>query len=257
MPPWVPALYRDPRFLWIALGGTLVSMAAFALFAAPLTLLAWRDPPALRRYRIQREAPARGQRLVARSIGRWVANNLVLLAVVTAGWPLLARSAIHLGAAPPWWLAAAELALFAYLDDFLFYWLHRALHTPWLFRHVHAVHHQIRVPWAVTGHYSHPAEYVATGLLALAGPALVGAHVSVLWAWVALRQWEAAEGHCGYDLPGSPSRLFPGSDGARHHDAHHARVKGNYAGFFAHVDGLFGTYAKGYAPWRSSPREAS
>ena len=30
------------------------------------------------------------------------------------------------------------------------------------------------------------------------------------------------------------------------HDAHHARVKGNYSGFFAYLDGRFGTFAKGY-----------
>lgn len=257
MPTWVPELYRDPRFLWIALGGTAVSMGAFALFAAPLTLLAWRDPPSLRKYRIQRDGPAREQKLVGPSITRWLVNNLAMLATVTLGWPLLSRSAIHLGDAPPWWLVACEVTLFVYLDDFLFYWMHRALHTPWLFRHVHAVHHRIRTPWAVTGHYSHPAEYVATGLLALAGPALVGAHVYALWAWVAVRQWEAAEGHCGYDFPWSPSHLLPGSDGARHHDAHHAKVHGNFAGFLAHVDGWFGTYSKGYAPWRSSPRDRS
>ena len=85
-----------------------------------------------------------------------------------------------------------------------------------------------------------------TGALALLPATLLGVHVSVLWAWVVWRQWEATEGHSGYDFPYSPSHLFPGSDGARHHDAHHARVKGNYAGFFAYVDGLFGTFARGY-----------
>ena len=47
-----------------------------------------------------------------------------------------------------------------------------------------------------------------------------------LWLWFAFRQWEAAEGHCGYEFPWTPTHLFPGNDGARHHDFHHARVRG-------------------------------
>jgi plant 4alpha-monomethylsterol monooxygenase len=112
---------------------------------------------------------------------------------------------------------------------------------------VHGWHHRIVTPWAVTGHYMHPVEYVLTGTIALVGPLLVGAHVAVLWIWFAWRQWEAAEGHSGYDFPWSPSHWFPGSDGARHHDWHHARVRGNYAGFFPIWDRACGTFAKGYA----------
>ena len=72
-----------------------------------------------------------------------------------------------------------------------------------------------------------------------------------------IRQWEAAEGHSGYDFPFGPTHLLPGSDGALHHDFHHAKVKGNYAGFLAWVDGLFGTYAKGYVEARAARRPRS
>jgi 4-alpha-methyl-delta7-sterol-4alpha-methyl oxidase len=253
MPPALAELYADARFAPVVLGGTAVSMGAFLLFAAPLTALAWLDPPSLRRFRIQRARPPADQKLVLPSIGRWLVNNLVMTVVAVLTWPLLARTGLHAGPLPPLWVALLSLVAFAYLDDVLFYAAHRTLHTPWLFRHVHAIHHRIRTPWAITGHYSHPLEYVITGSLALVGPALLGSHVGVLWAWIALRQWEAAEGHSGYDFPWSPTRLFPGSDGARHHDAHHAKVTGNYAGFFAHVDKLLGTLSRGYEPWRKTP----
>jgi 4-alpha-methyl-delta7-sterol-4alpha-methyl oxidase len=88
----------------------------------------------------------------------------------------------------------------------------------------------------------HPVEFTLTASIALVGPLLVGAHVVTLWLWFAFRQWEAAEGHSGYDLPWTPTH-----DGARHHDWHHARVKGNYAGFLTWMDRLCGTYARGYA----------
>ncbi|MCK6544998.1 sterol desaturase family protein [Myxococcota bacterium] len=252
MPPWLVEIYRDPRFVPVVLGGTVVSMAAFAAFAAPLTWLAWRDPERLRRYRIQRARPPKEQKLVGPSIVRWLVNNLVMTIVAVLAWPLLSRASFEIGARPSVAVAAVQVVAFVYLDDVLFYFAHRALHTRWLFRHVHALHHQIRTPWAITGHYSHPVEYVITGSLVLVGPALVGAHVYTLWVWIALRQWEAAEGHSGYDFPWSPTKLFPGSDGARHHDAHHEAVTGNYAGFFAHVDKLLGTLSKGYVPWQKT-----
>jgi len=50
-----------------------------------------------------------------------------------------------------------------------------------------------------------------------------------------------------YSLHNPCRYLFLGSDGARHHDFHHARVRGNYAGFFPIWDRAFGTFAKGYA----------
>jgi 4-alpha-methyl-delta7-sterol-4alpha-methyl oxidase len=148
---------------------------------------------------------------------------------------------------PPWWVIAGQVVFFVYLDDFLYYWFHRTMHGRWLYKHVHGWHHRIVTPWAITGHYMHPLEYVLTGTVALIGPLLVGAHVVTLWVWFAFRQWEAAEGHCGYDFRWTPTHLFLGNDGARHHDFHHARVRGNYAGFFPIWDRVFGTYAKGYA----------
>lgn len=240
------AAYRDPLFLLFPIATSCVAIGAFALFAGPLTLLAAVDPEALRPRRIQRQRP-RAQELVGRSVRSWLWNNVVMLASLVAIWPLLrAVSRIHAGALPPWWLMAGQIVGFIYLDDFLYYWFHRAMHTRWLYKRVHGWHHRIVTPWAVTGNYMHPIEYGLTGFVALIGPLLVGAHVVTVWLWFAFRQWEAAEGHCGYELPWTPTHLLPGNDGAIHHDVHHERVKGNYAGFLPIWDRVFGTLARGY-----------
>jgi 4-alpha-methyl-delta7-sterol-4alpha-methyl oxidase len=218
-------LWADPLYRWAVLGTTAVSMGAFALFAGVLTLMAWREPAWARPWRIQSRRP-RAQSLVGPSLVRWMVNNLAFTALVSAAWRWLPGPGVHLGLAPSVWELAAQFVFFVYVDDFLYYWMHRAMHTRWLFKRVHGVHHRILTPWAITGHYMHPVEFVLTGALALAVPWLIGAHVYTLWAWITFRQWEAAEGHCGYDMPWSPSKLLPGSDGARHHDVHHARVRG-------------------------------
>lgn len=239
------ASYRDPLFWRFPIATVALSAFAFLLFAAPLTFLAARDPPALRRYRLQARPP-RPQRLLRPALWSWLRNNLLLLSLVVLAWPALRRSGIHDGPRPPLWLSAVQVLLFVYLDDLLYYFMHRLMHVPWLFKRVHGLHHRIRAPWAITGHYMHPIEYLLTGALALVGPLLLSVHVVTLWLWVACRQWEAAEGHSGYDLPGSPSHLIPFGDGAVHHDFHHARVRGNYGGFLPVVDLLLGTCAAGY-----------
>lgn len=266
------ATYQDPRFWFIPVATVLLSMGSFLLFAVPLTLLAARDPAWARRWRIQttrgapglsdRDAEARGilvqgPRMVRQSLYQWLVNNAWMTAGALAAWPLMSLSKIHLGPLPAWWVLLLQLLFCIYLDDFLYYWMHRAMHGRFLLRHVHGRHHRVLAPWAITGHYMHPVEYVLTGTLAFIGPALLGAHVALLWIWIAFRQWEAAEGHCGYALPFSPTRWLPGSHGALHHDFHHARVRGNYAGFLGIWDRVFGTEVRNYRDslrqWQTRP----
>ena len=251
------AWYQEPLFWLFPVGSLVVSMAAFVLFAGPLTWIAWADPAWARPYRLQ-SRPPREQQLVAASVRTWLVNNACLAGATIASWPLLRLTGVHAGPLPPLWVIGAQLLFFVYLDDFLYYWFHRTMHGRWLYPHVHGWHHRIVTPWAITGHYMHPLEYTLTGTVALIGPLLLGSHVVTLWLWFAFRQWEAAEGHSGYEFPWTPTHLFLGNDGARHHDFHHARVRGNYAGFFPIWDRVFGTYAKGYAEvLAQSPRTSS
>jgi 4-alpha-methyl-delta7-sterol-4alpha-methyl oxidase len=247
---WLAA-YRDPMLLRFAVATNVLSMGAFLLFAIPMSVIAARDPAWARPYRIQSRKP-RAQDLVGPSLWAFLRNNLILFALVLAAWPVLRKLGIHDGPMPAAWVIVAQVVFFIYLDDFLYYFVHRAMHRGLLWKHVHSVHHRIHTPWAITGHYMHPIEYVTTASLMLVGPLLVGAHLVPLFVWVTIRQWEAAEGHAGYDFPWSPTHLLPGSHGALHHDFHHAKVKGNYAGFLAYVDRLFGTYAKGYEEARAA-----
>ena len=247
---WTVA-WADPMFALFAVGGTLVSMGVFAVLAGLLTAYAWRDPPALRVYRIQRGRVTGSGAMVKRAIFIWLANNLILFVLVALAWPLLRHTGVHAGPLPAWWIIALQLLAFIYVDDFLYYFMHRAMHrSPVMWRRVHAWHHRTKTPWAICAHDMHPLEFVATATLMLTLPVLIGAHVAVIWIWIAVRQIEAAEGHCGYDFPIALNRLIPFSGGAAHHDFHHAQVKGNFAGFLPHVDRWMGTTARNYLEYR-------
>lgn len=251
-PSWSdPALWlEDPMFWWLPVGASLVSMGAFLLFALPLTWVAWRQPAWAVPYRIQ-ERPAPVARDAPRGLRQWALNNVVLTVLVLAGWPLLGLTGVHRGPPPPLWVALAQLLFFVLLDDFLFYWMHRALHWGPLYRRIHSVHHRVVTPCAATGHYMHPVEYVLTGGLMLLGPLLLGVHVAVLYAWIVVRQWEAAEGHSGFSFPWSPTNFLPVLfDGPDHHDFHHKRFRGNFAGYLPWTDRVFGTEVAEYRAHR-------
>src|SRR5437868_3382878 len=98
-------LYQDPMFWLLPIGSSLVSMGSFVLFAAPLSLIAWKEPAWSRRYKIQSRRP-RAQELVGPSIAKWLTNNAIMLAVVIVAWPLLRLSRIHDGPLPPVWRIA-------------------------------------------------------------------------------------------------------------------------------------------------------
>ena len=111
-------------------------------FASVLTALAAADPPALGRYRIQRQRP-RAQELVGRSIRSWARNNVWNLLAFVVLWPVLRLvSTIHAGPPPPGWVIGAQVLFFVYLDDFLYYWFHRLSHEINAFWAAHVVHHQ-------------------------------------------------------------------------------------------------------------------
>jgi 4-alpha-methyl-delta7-sterol-4alpha-methyl oxidase len=238
-------IFTEERFLLFPVMTNVISMAAFAVFAIPLTWIAWKKPAWAEKYRIQKRE-ADPQKVIGPSIGYWLRNNAALFAVTVAAWPLLRQTGIHWGPLPPWYVILIQVVFFIYLDDFLYYWMHRTLHHKRIYKKVHAVHHRIFVPWAVTAHYMHPLEFVMTGGLLLVGPLLLEAHIVTLWIWVIIRQWEAAEGHCGYSLPWNPSHLVPLYGGVEYHDFHHAKFHGNYSGFLGYLDRIFGEYSKGY-----------
>lgn len=244
------ALYQDPMFWWFPMGTLAISTTAFLLFALPYTWLAWVDPPAMRRYKVQ-DTPFDVARWFGPSLVSLGRNVLFVLVVMVVLWPVLRLAPIHLGPMPAWYVVVAQLVFFILLDDFLYYWVHRALHQRWLLKHVHKIHHEIRHTTAINGNYMHPLEYLSTASIALVGPLLVGAHLGVLWIWLVIRQYEAADAHCGYVLPWNPGHLFPLYQGAGYHDFHHAKYKGNYAGFLPYLDRLWGTYARGYLEWRA------
>ncbi|XVE71502.1 hypothetical protein DITRI_Ditri10aG0156000 [Diplodiscus trichospermus] len=149
---------------------------------------------------------------------------------------------------PSWKVVLSQIIFYFILEDFVFYWGHRVLHTKWLYKHVHSVHHEFATPFGPTAEYSHPAEILFLGSATIIGPVITGPHVFTLWLWLVLRVLAAVEEHCGYHFPWSLSNFLPLYGGAEFHDYHHRLPyikSGNYASTFVYMDWIYGT-DKGY-----------
>lgn len=247
----------DDEWFWQFPATTLlISLSAFLIFALPWTMLAWIDPPKLRKYKIQQK-PFAVKKYFLPSLARIFINAGILFLLLILVWPLLRHAPIHTDSLPSVYVILLQFIVFIFLDDFIYYWAHRYMHeNKWLLKHVHSVHHRIRNTCAINGNYFHWFEFVLTATIALIPPMLVGAHLYVVWAWIIFRQLEAADGHCGYDIPWNPAHWLPVYEGPVYHDFHHRRFQGNYAGFLPYLDKYMGgTYIKEYLQYRQARKQ--
>jgi sterol desaturase/sphingolipid hydroxylase (fatty acid hydroxylase superfamily) len=136
----------------------------------------------------------------------------------------------------------ASILAFTLIEDALFYWAHRSMHSRWLYPHVHKVHHRFTHSVSIAAEATHPFEFVLGNALPfVAGPLLTGAHLFTLYMWTVWRIGETVANHSGYDLPWSVYSLIPGQGTATAHDLHHSVNTGNFSSFFTHWDSWCGT----------------
>lgn len=138
----------------------------------------------------------------------------------------------------------AFVVVSAVLEDFYFYWVHRGLHHPRVYKYVHKVHHEHKAPFGIAAEYAHPAETICLGIGTALGPLIFApyVHITHLWLWVAFRLLQTVDVHSGFDFPWHPTRFLPMVITAKFHDFHHmATDKGNYSSYFTWCDRVFGS----------------
>lgn len=170
---------------------------------------------------------------------------------VPAGLMLLAWQAGHTklytdpGEHGLWWLPVSVLIYLAAHDTW-FYWTHRAMHHPRLFRRMHAVHHDSRPPTAWAAMSFHPLESLSGALLIPAMVFLVPIHVGALGLVMTIATFFGVANHIGWEV--FPRRWLAGPFGwlmitASHHSKHHSAYRSNYGLYFRVWDRLCGTDA--------------
>ncbi|MCJ7420743.1 sterol desaturase family protein [Sphingomicrobium astaxanthinifaciens] len=167
--------------------------------------------------------------------------------VIAWGWDQHGWTAIYTDpqALPLWWMPVS-LFLYLFLHDSWFYWTHRAMHWPPLFRKVHAVHHASRPPTAWAAMSFHPWEALTGAIVIPLLVFLIPIHVGVLGLVLAIMTLMGVTNHMGWEL--FPRRLVRGPLGrhvitASHHELHHQKYRCNYGLYFRFWDRLCATDA--------------
>lgn len=226
---------QDNDLMFSCIGTWLVTMIVFwssNAFFLMLDLTA--VPQFFLKYKIQEDVKIEMPKF-------WRALKLVLFNQFVIGFPFcfgasyffILRGSSVSGELPmfPWVLF--EMVIFSFVEEFFFYYSHRLLHHPRLYKHIHKIHHEWTAPIAMVSLYAHPVEHFVSNIMPPAiGPILMGSHLATAWLWFSIAIMSTTIAHCGYHLP-----LFPSPEA---HDYHHLKFNQNF-GVLGVLDRLHGT----------------
>jgi sterol desaturase/sphingolipid hydroxylase (fatty acid hydroxylase superfamily) len=126
-------------------------------------------------------------------------------------------------------LLPMSIVLTAFLHIW-FYFTHRLLHVPFLFRHVHYLHHRYSRTNAYCAQFAHPVEFVLGNLAGvILAPCIFTIHRTLFVTWVLLCLNQSILAH------GIPRT---------YHSVHHIQYHMNY-GVGVALDRVFGTSTRG------------
>lgn len=162
--------------------------------------------------------------------------------IVAWGWRELGWTRIYsdVHALSVWWLPGSVL-VYLLLHDTWFYWTHRWMHRPRVFRVAHAVHHASRPPTAWAAMSFHPIEAITGAFVIPALVFFIPIHIYALSAVLLIMTIMGITNHMGWELfPRSlvQSRIGHWLITASHHQRHHESYRCNYGLYFRHWDHL-------------------
>lgn len=192
-------------------------------------------------------------------------RSIAIFSTVGTGLFILERAGLVQGPAIAarwgWGWAAASLALMILAHDAYFYWTHRLMHDPRLFRAFHRRHHRSHNPSPFTAYSFDLGEAAVQGLFVPLWMLAVPTPWPVVGLFMLHQIVRNTIGHCGYEL--FPARrdgrpLFDFLTTATHHDLHHAQAGWNYGLYFTWWDRLMGSeHPDYYARFAAATRKSS
>jgi len=112
------------------------------------------------------------------------------------------------------------------LYETYYYWLHRWMHTPTVFRIVHRVHHDSLKPTVFTAFSFHPVEAFLQFLFFPLALLFIPMHLSMVALVFTVLTFCAVVNHSGFEI--YATRLRRHLIGSAHHDLHHQEFRTNF-----------------------------
>ncbi|MBL7826890.1 MAG: sterol desaturase family protein [Saprospiraceae bacterium] len=141
-----------------------------------------------------------------------------------------------------WFFLSIPIAIA--IHDTFFYWAHRWMHQPKVYKWMHRTHHLSinPSPWATFSF--HPAEAVVEGLIVPILLFTIPLHPLAFFAFIFFMLVFNVYGHLGYEL--FPKKLYQHPLGkwlnsSIYHNLHHEKFTGNYGLYFSFWDRVCGT----------------
>ncbi len=218
----------------------------YALFAIGVWLTLWVALAGLLRGRKIRETnPPTKQMAVEflvslRSVA--IFSTIGLLTFLLERFGLLPGPQIAAGWGPVWFWFSLGLMIVAH--DAFFYWSHRLMHDPRLFRRFHRRHHKSHNPSPFTAYSFDLGEAAIMGVFVPLWMISVPTQWPVVGLFMLHQIVRNTLGHSGYELMparGDGRPMFDFLTTTTHHDLHHAQAGWNYGLYFTWWDRLMGT----------------
>jgi len=139
--------------------------------------------------------------------------------------------------------------IMAFIHDSYFYWMHRAIHHPALFKIVHLIHHKSTNPSPFAAYAFHPLEAILEAGIFVVFVFTIPVHLFHLLFFFLFMIIYNVYGHLGWELyPKGFSRHWLGKwiNTSVNHNMHHQYFKGNYGLYFLFWDRWMGTIREDY-----------
>lgn len=147
-----------------------------------------------------------------------------------------------------WWYPVS-IGLVLFIHETYYYWLHRWMHRPGVYRWVHKTHHDsiTTSPW--TAFSFHPFESTLQAVVIPALTFVIPLHASAVGLLLLIMTLSSAINHLNTEIyPRDFDRHWLGRwlIGATHHSLHHAQFRFNYGLYFTFWDQWMRTESPDY-----------
>ena len=137
------------------------------------------------------------------------------------------------------WYMPVSLLISMFVHETYYYWLHRWMHQPKIFRLLHKVHHDSNTTSAWTAFSFHPLEGLLQAIILPITIIIIPIHVYVLLFQLTIMTFSSVINHLEIETyPANFHKHFIGRwiIGATHHSLHHKQFKYNFGLYFTFWD---------------------
>lgn len=170
-----------------------------------------------------------------RTVLIFASTGIFVVTFILMGWAKLYDDPAQMG----WGYFAFSVVAIIILHDAWFYWTHRLIHDPRLFRRFHRTHHKSFNPTPWTAYSFDIGEAALNALFVPLVIMILPMSFLTMFIFSAHMVIRNAIGHSGYEIfpankDGKP--MFDWLTAVTHHDLHHAQAGYNYGLYFTWWD---------------------